>query len=181
MATTPNYAINYDDPRFAEVEAQRDQALTEAEQMYGGMASESEKFYQDQINASKEWADKQAQLQQENTDFAIEQINQQKEQAKKDYTKEQSASYVDYQKQTNQFGAQAELQAQQGLANTGVSESAKISMFNTYQNRVASARESLNKAILNYDNNIQNAILQNNSALAEIHYNALQQQLTLLT
>jgi hypothetical protein len=52
-------------------------------------------------------------------------------------------------------------------------------MYNTYQNRVATARESYNNAVLNYNNAIKDARLQNNSALAEIAYNALQQQLEL--
>jgi hypothetical protein len=42
-----------------------------------------------------------------------------------------------------------------------------------------SARESYNQAILNYDNNIKEAQLANNSALAKIAYEALQQQLEL--
>ena len=42
-----------------------------------------------------------------------------------------------------------------------------------------SARESYNQAILNYDNSIKEAQLANNSALAKIAYEALQQQLEL--
>jgi hypothetical protein len=52
-------------------------------------------------------------------------------------------------------------------------------MYNTYQNRVATARESYNKAVLNYNNAIKDAQLQNNAALAEIAYQSLQQQLEL--
>jgi len=52
-------------------------------------------------------------------------------------------------------------------------------MFNTYQNRVATARESYNNAVLNYNNAIKDARLQNNSVLAEIAYEALQKQLEL--
>jgi hypothetical protein len=52
-------------------------------------------------------------------------------------------------------------------------------MYNTYQNRVATARDSYNRAVLNYNNAIKDAQLQNNAALAEIAYNALQQQLEL--
>ena len=52
-------------------------------------------------------------------------------------------------------------------------------MYNTYQNRVATARESYNQAVRNYDNSITEARLQNSSVLAEIAYQALQQQLEL--
>ena len=83
-----NYEIDYNDDRFAQVEEQKQQALTEAENTYAGMIDQTDKYYQDQINASKEWADKQSQLQQERTDFEVDKIEQQKQQAEKDYQKE---------------------------------------------------------------------------------------------
>ena len=174
-----NYDINYDDERFKQVETEKQQALTEVEDTYNGMISQSDKYYQDQINASKDWANTQQQLQQDKTDFAIEQIEQQKDQANKDYKKEQSGAYVDWQKESNKYGVNAEQMAASGLTNTGFSESSQVSMYNTYQNRVATARESYNLAVLNYNNSIKDAQLQNNSALAEIAYQALQQQLEL--
>lgn len=173
------YEINYDDERFKQVEAEKQQALTEVDKTYSGMISNSDKYYQDQIDASKDWANTQQQLQQDKTDFAIEQIEQQKDKANKDYKKEQSGAYVDWQKQSNKYGVNAEQMAASGLTNTGFSESSQVSMYNTYQNRVATARESYNLAVLNYNNSIKDAQLQNNSALAEIAYNALQQQLEL--
>lgn len=180
MATsTPNYDVNYDDKRFTQVETDKQAALSEVDKTYGGMVDNVDKFYQAQIDATNQWADKQSQLQQERTDFAIEQINQQKDQAKKDYTKEQSGAYADWQKQSNQYGVNAEQMAGSGLTNTGFSESSQVSMYNTYQNRVATAREVYNRAILNYDNAIKDAQLQNNSALAEIAFNALQKGLEL--
>ena len=173
------YEINYDDERFTQVEADKDKALGELDATYDKMISDSDKYYQDQIQASKDWADKQSQLQQEKTDFAIEKVEQQKEQTKKDYLKEQSGAYVDWQKQSNQYGANAEAMAAQGMQNTGYSESSQVSMYNTYQNRVATAREAYNQAVLNYNNAITEARLQNNSILAEIAAEALQKQLEL--
>jgi hypothetical protein len=178
MAGT-DYTINYDDERFTQIESEKNDALTEIEGTYDNMIGQTDKFYQDQIDASKQWADKQSQLQQEKTDFTIEQIEQQKAQANKDYLKEQAASYVDWQKQSNPYGAKAEQLASNGLTNTGYSESSQVSMYNTYQNRVATAREAYNTAVLNYNNAIKDARLQNNAALAEIAANALQQQLEL--
>ena len=174
-----NYQVNYDDERFSQVESDKKLAMSELEQTYGGMTGESDKYYQAQIDASKQWADKQTQLQQEQTDFAIEQIEQQKDQANKDYLKEQSGAYVDWQKQSNQYGANAEQRAAAGMTNTGYTESSQVSMYNTYQNRVATARESYNQAVLNYNNAIKDARLQNNANLAEIAYKALQTQLEL--
>ena len=175
----PNYDVNYDDKRFVEVEHDEQEALSDVEKTYGGMISESDKYYQDQVNASKEWAETQKQNQQAQTDFAIEKINQQKEQAQKDYTKEQSGAYVDWQKQSTQYGANAEAMAAKGMANGGYSESSQVAMYNQYQQRVTSAREVYNQAVLNYNNAITEARLQNNSILAEIAYEAQKQQFEL--
>lgn len=171
--------VDYNDSRFAKVEEEKNQALAETKDTYNQMINNSNNYYQSQIDASKEWANKQTELQQEQTDFAIEKVEQQKEQSKKDYIKEQKAAYTDYQKATNQYGVNAEQLAAQGLKNTGYSESTMTSMYNTYQNRYASARESYNQAVLNYDNSIKEAQLANNSALAQIAYEALQKQLEL--
>lgn len=174
-----NYDINYNDKRFTEVEADKKAALNEVDVTYGNMISNSDRYFDQQIQASKDWADKQSQLQQEKTDFAIEKVEQQKAQAKKDYTKEQSGAYVDWQKQSNQYGANAEQMAATGMTNTGFSESSQVSMYNTYQNRITAARESYNQAVLNYDNAITEARLQNSSILAEIAAEALEKQLEL--
>lgn len=170
--TTPNYDIDYTDERFEKVETEKTQALTELEQTYGGMIDSTDKFYDDLKNANQQWADKQAQIQQEQTDFAIEKIEQQKEQTEKDYLKEQSGAYVDWQKQSNAYGTNAEKMASSGLTNTGYAESSQVSMYNTYQMRVATARETLAQAKLNYDNNIKEAMLANNAALAQIYADA---------
>ena len=170
---------NYSDERLVAVENEQNRVTTEINKTYNDMIEQSEGYYKAQIDASKEWADKQTQLQQEKTDFAIEQIEQQKAQSEKDYTKEQSGAYVDWQKQSNKYGANAEQMASQGLANTGYSESSQVSMYNQYQNRIASAREVFNQATLNYNNAIKDAQLQNNSILAEIAYNAYKEQLEL--
>jgi hypothetical protein len=178
MATT-NYNINYDDERFQDVEADKQEALEGVNSTYDEMINQSDKYYQDQIDATKEWEAKQQELQQQNTDHLIGTIEQQKAQAEKDYTKEQKGAYVDWQKQSNQYGANAEQMASQGLTNTGYSESSQTSMYNQYQGRVATARETFARAVLNYDNSIKEAQLTNNSKLAEIAYQSLQTQLQL--
>ena len=177
MAT--NYAVDYNDKRFQEVKNQEATAIKETKGTYDNMINSTDSFYQQQIDASKDWANKQSELQQAQTDFAIEKIEQTKDQAKKDYVKEQKGAYTDYQKATNQYGANAETVASQGLQNSGYSESTRTNMYNTYQNRYMAARESYNRAILNYDNSIQEARLANNAQLAQIAYEALQKQLEL--
>ena len=172
-------AVNYDDKRFTEVESQKSAALKDLDKTYDGMVESSQKGYNDQIQASKDWVNKQTEIQNDNTDFAIEQINQQKDQTRKDYLKEQSGAYVDWQKQSNKYGAEAERQASMGMANSGYSESSQVAMYNAYQNRVTAVREVFSRAELNYNNKITEAKLQNKALLAEIAIEGLKEQLAL--
>lgn len=121
--------------------------------------------------------DKLMDVQKENTDFAIEQIEQKKQQAESDYTKEQAGAYADYQKQINPYGAQAEQVAASGLSNSGYADSLKTQAYVAYQNRVATNLESFRRVVQDFDNQMNQARLQNNSALAEIYANAMAQRL----
>ncbi len=179
MGSKSTYEIDYNDKRFTEVETEKQEALTEMENTYDGMIDSTDSLFQNQIDESKKWADKQTELQQERTDFEIEKIQQEEEKAYKDYQKEQSAAYVDYQKGINEHGVNAEQMADNGLDKSGYSESSKVSMFNTYQKRITTAREVYNNALLNYKNAMTEARLQNNSVLAEIAKNAAKEQLEL--
>ena len=170
-------AVNYNDKRFAEVEADKKTAINNANNTYNTMINQSDAKYNELIQASKDYATTQQQIQQDNTNFAIEKIEQQKDKTERDYTKEQTAAYTDDQKATDQYGVNAEALAQNGMSDTGFAESSKVQAFTTYQNRYAVARESYNQAVLNYDNAIKEAQLANNAQLAEIAFQALQKQL----
>lgn len=171
-------ALNYEEEN-KKITSNKNAAINEVDQRYGEMIGGVDKNINDQIDASKDYAEEQKKNQQAQTDFTIDKINQQKDQARKDYTKEQSGAYVDWQKQSNPYGANAEKMASMGMAGTGYSESSQVNMYVAYQNRVAAARESYDRAVLNYNNSITEARLQNNSVLAEIAYKALQDQLEL--
>lgn len=164
------YEINYEDEQFQKVEAEKQAALNESNKMYDDMIAQSDKYYQDQIDANKGWTEKQTELQNEQTDFIIDTIEQQQKETEKDYIKEQKGAYVDWQKESNKYGANAEQMASSGLSGSGYAESSQVGMYNTYQNRVAVAREGFERAKTNYENNIKEAMLQNNAALAEIAY-----------
>lgn len=172
-------AVNYNDERLTQINKDKNLALAESNGAIDRMVSEAGDFYQAQIDNTQQWVDTQTKLQNEQTDFTIEKIEQQKEQLQNDYQKEQSAAYVDYQKQSNDYGSNAEQMAASGLVHTGYSESSKVAMYTAYQSRVAAAKASYDLAKLNYDNGIKEAKLQNNSALAEIKLQAYQTQLEL--
>ena len=97
--------------------------------------------------------------------------------AEKDYLKEQSGAYVDWQKQSNKYGANAEAKAAMGMTNTGYTESSQVAMYNQYQNRVAIAREAYTRATTDFKLGIAEAKAANSVAIAEIKANALAQSL----
>lgn len=173
-AEIPDFSPDLNDPRLTGVKAEGDAAVSESNEAYDKMIGNSESFYQGQIENAGKFEETLKKNQQDQTDFAIEKIEQQKDEAQKDYTKEQSGAYADWQKQSNAYGIEAEKRASNGMTNTGYSESSQVAMYNAYQNRVATARESLNKAMLNFDNAIKDAMLQNNAALAEIAFQTFQ-------
>lgn len=169
--------IDYNDEKFKSVESEKKEALKNVRNTYDSMIKDSDKYYDNLSNVAEEYGNKQQELQQQKTDFAIDQINQNKDWTKQDYTKEQKAAYQDYRKESNQYGVNAEQMAQNGLLDTGYAETSRVSMYNTYQNRVATARESFNRSIVEYDNQIKDAQLSNNSVLAELAYNTLKTKL----
>ena len=172
-------AINYNDSRFTQLEKEEAAAKKQSNSTYDSLISQSGKYYDNLIAQSKDWADKQADIQNQQTEFAVQKIEQQKDQAAKDYTKEQKGAYQDYMKQSNAYGSNMQTAGQKGLGGSGWSETIQAGFYNTYQNRYAQARESYNQIVMNYDNNIKEAQLQNSSALATIYANAQKEQLEL--
>jgi hypothetical protein len=172
-------AVNYNDERFQEVEREKQTALNNINNTYNQMIDQSDSYYNNLQNQVQDYAKTQSEIQQQNTDFAIDKINQQKDWATQDYKKEQKAAYTDYQKGVDNYGVNNENMAASGLTNTGYSESSRVAMYNTYQNRYATARDSFNRAVQNYDNGIKEAMLSNNAKLAEISAQAQQKALEL--
>lgn len=166
--------------QVAAMEEEKDAALDKVDEKYGTLISQSDKFYNDQIDAAQKYADEQKKIQQEQTDFTIGQIQKQKEQLGKDYAEEQSAAYVDFKKQTDPHGVNAERIAAGGMWGSGYSESAQTAMYNEYQKRVATAKASLDQAVGNLNNAMTQAQAQNSSVLAEIAYKAFTQEVTLI-
>ena len=78
------YSVNYNDERFVNVKNEQAQKEAQTNQTYNDMINNSNNFYQQQIDAAQNYADKQTELQQAQTDFNIQQINQQKDQTEQD-------------------------------------------------------------------------------------------------
>ena len=171
---TTNYA-----EQLAALEEEKNSALDKVDEAYSDKIAQTDEFYNAQIGAVRDYKQTQTDIQQAQTDFTIGQIQQQKDQVQKDYTEEQSAAYVDFKKQTDPHGVNAERIAAGGMWGSGYSESAQTAMYNEYQKRVATAKASLDQAVVNLNNAMAQAQAQNSSVLAEIAYKAFTQELEL--
>lgn len=172
-----SYNVNYDDERFTQLEQEKQSELNKYNQTYDALIDERNQFTNQQQNLVDKWQQTQEQIANDNLNHQINLYNQQKEQAEKSYQKEANASYIDYLKETSNQSVSRENLAQNGLSNGGYGESSKVSMYNTYQNRIASARQSKETAMLEFNNAIEQARLTNNATLAENALTALQQKM----
>lgn len=174
--------VDQNDSRLTSIEAERQKAISENNNTYNNLINESNQSYNNMINNTQQYYDninktmqegyeKQSQAQQAQLQATIDNINTQKERAERDYQKEQRGAYSDYQNQTNPYGVQAEQMASNGLNNTGYSETSRTSMYNAYQNRVATARQTLQDALVDYNAQIVSAQNANNTAMAELWSN----------
>ncbi len=156
------------DERLTAVNEKEKVALSDNEKLYSGQADDVFNQYQSLADKTLKNAEEQKKIQQQQSDLAIKKLESEQADSKKDYIKEQSGAYVDWQKQSNRYGANAEQMAASGMANTGYSESSQVAMYNAYQNRIAVAREAFTRADTAYNIAMEEARLQNNSILAEI-------------
>ena len=143
--------------------------------------AELEQKYANNINQQNDLLNQQSNIQTEqskaNTEQVVNEIEQQRKYAQQDCNKEARGAYQDYKKLTNPYGVQAENVFSNGLGNSGYSETSKLNVYNTYQNRYATARESTDRLMEDFNNQITQAKLSGNKELAEIALNKLQTQM----
>lgn len=175
-----SYNVNYDDERFTQLEQEKQTELNKYNQTYDALLDERNQFTNQQQDLVDQWQKTQEQIANDNLNHQIDLYNQQKDKAEKDYQKEAKASYIDYQKETDRYGVSREQMVSNGLSNSGYSESSKVSMYDTYQNRIASARQSKETAMLEFNNAIKEAQLTNNATLAENALTALKEKMNIL-
>ena len=172
-------AVNYNDERFQQVEDEKQEQLNQYNQTYDNLIAEREDLTNQQQGLVDQWQQTQSENLDKQFQFQQDLINQQKAETEKAYEKEAKSAYTDYQKEVDRYGVSREQQVANGLGNTGYSESSKVSMYNTYQNRLATARESMDKAYLEFDNAIREAQLTNDVTKAENALTALEQKLNI--
>jgi hypothetical protein len=102
------------------------------------------------------------------TDALVGGLAEKKSVVRVSYNIEAKTAYTDWHKASDRYGVISEQMASMGMSNTGYSETSRVAMYNQYQNRVAVARATFNKATADYDRAIADAKMQNNVALARL-------------
>ena len=134
-----------------------------------------------QNNLLNEQQKKQADLINQQTQIQTDELNHEKEKIDKDVNKTTSGLYTNWQKQANQYGVQAEQLAQQGLSNSGYSETTKTALYNTYQKNVTDTLNNARDLKSDYDFKIALARQQGSVQQAQAAVDLYAQKLQLLT
>lgn len=173
------YNVNYDDERFKQVENEKQSELDKYNQTYDNLINERNNFTNQQQQLVDQWENTQKDIANQNLQYQKDLIEQQRNKTEKEYQNEAKASYIDYQKEVDKYGVSRENVVSNGLSNSGYAESSKVDMYNTYQNRLATARKSLEDAGIEFDNAIREAQMSNNETLAQNALTALQNKLNI--
>lgn len=171
--------MKYDDERFKQVEEEKQQQLNNINQTYNDLLQERNNLTNQQNELINQWQTTQNENLDKRLAYQQDLINQQKQDAEKAYQREAKSAYTDYRKENDQYGVSREQQVASGLGNTGYSESSRVNMYNTYQNRLSNAKQSMDTAYREFDNAIREAQLQNDVTKAENALTALQQKLNI--
>lgn len=168
--------IDSNDSRLTNIERERQEKISQSNAEYNKTINDVNNHYNNVNQALDQGYAKKEQAMNQQTQATIDNINTQKDRAERNYQNEQRGSYIDYRNAINPYGAQAELRASRGLTNSGYSETYQSNAYNTWQNRVATAKQSLNDALVDYNAQITNARNTNSTALAELWSNVALQK-----
>lgn len=166
-----------EDERLSVINQQKQEAINQSNNMYEGLLSDNQNIYNQQLDYANQYEQTQNNALDQQLAYQEDIINQQKQEAQQIKETEERKALNDYTSFVNPYGYQAEQFASQGLANSGVSETAKLGGFNTYQNRLATANKAMQDAFTEYDNAINEARLNNDVQKAQNALTKLQMQL----
>lgn len=143
------------------------------ENRYGdidALTNKTNDMYQNAFNQQQDIINKQ-------TGLNVDELERNKKEVQEEADKANKALYSEYQKQVNPYGYNAEVLASQGLGNSGVSESSRTSMYNTYQNNRTNTINTATKAKADFDAQIARARTNGDIQLAQSALNLYNQQI----
>lgn len=114
---------------------------------------------------------------QRGVDTNVAELQRQRDLQAQETEKQNRAFYQQYQKQVNPYGATQEALAGQGLAHSGIAETTKTNIYNTYQRSLTDNLNSLKNVQAQYDSQMAQVRANGDIALAQNLSNMYLQQL----
>ena len=165
-----------EEERYQKLANERQAALDQSNRTYDDLLNKNTEYSNSQKEFLNNYQNTQNDIYDKQTAFQVDLQNQNKEKAEREYQKEAQASKNAYYDFINPYGVQAEIQAKNGLNQSGYSETVKSQAWTTQQNRTAQARAKMQDAKLQFDNAIKEAYLNNDTLKAELALKILEQQ-----
>lgn len=101
------------------------------------------------------------------TEQRVDEINRNKEKLNEEVLKQNRGLYTDYVKQVNPYGVTAEGLAGSGLGNSGVAESSRTNLYNSYQSNRTNTLNTAKSLLADYDLQINQARQNGDIQLAQ--------------
>jgi len=166
------------DERLAKIEQERQNALNKSNEVYNNLLQENQNNYNEKTNLINQYEQTQNDILDKQLKYNEDLIEKQRESAIKNKETEERKARNDYMNYINPYGYQNENLIQNGLLNSGVYTKENLGAFTTYQNRLSSANKVLQDAFVAYDNQINEARLNNDVQKAQNALAKLQQQIS---
>jgi len=126
-----------------------------------------DKLNQQQNNLYNQMYNQQQNIINTQTEQNIAEIERNKQKLQEETTKTNKGLYSEYQKQVNPYGATAESLLANGLANSGVAETTKTNLYNTYQKNRTETLNTAKSLLADYNNKITQARQNGDMQLAQ--------------
>ena len=114
---------------------------------------------------------------QQGVDTNVKELQRQRDLQTQEAEKQNKAFYQQYQKQVNPYGATQEALAGQGLGHSGIAETTKTNIYNTYQRSLTDTMNNLRNVQADYDAKMSEVRANGDIALAQNLSNMYLQQL----
>lgn len=115
------------------------------------------------------------------TQMQIDELEKNKTEIDQQTAKTNQGLYAQYKKASNPYGANAEKIYEQGLGNSGYSETSKVNLYNTYQKNVTETINNAQKLKSDFDFQINQARQTGDITLAQNALEIYNQKMQLLT
>lgn len=156
-----------EDERLTQIQNQKQEALDKSNNTYNDMLQNNQTMLDQQTNYANQYEQTQNEALDKQLDLYKQNIDKQKETAQENYETEAKKAQNDFIAYTNPYGYQAETMASKGQLQSGLSQTAQLGGYNTYQNRLATANKAMQDAFTQYDTDMNEAVLNNDVQKAQ--------------